>query len=73
MDSMMAYYLQCTVHLDHIAPIVATNMQFDFNGGDQWICSRDLERPLSIAPIVPAVSSAPLIFLMMGTINTITR
>lgn len=68
---MMVYYLQCTVHMDSIPSSVATHMQFDFNGVDQWICSRLLDHPLSIASILPAVSSAPLIFQMIGTIDTV--
>lgn len=69
----MSYYLQCTVHLDSIPASVADDMQFDRNIYDQWICSRILDAPLSIPPIVPAVSSAPLIFQMTGMINNVVR
>lgn len=68
MDVMMSYYLQCTVHMDSIPANVADEMCFDYNGRDQWICSRLLDHPLSIAPIATAVSSAPLIFQLTGTI-----
>lgn len=69
----MAYYLQSIIHLDSIPDSVADDMQFDYNGCDKWICSRALETPLSISPIVSTVSSAPLIFQMTGIIGCITH
>lgn len=59
--------------MDSIPFNVATHMQFDCNGFNEWICSRILDTPLSIPPIIPAVSSAPLIFQMTGIIDTVIR
>lgn len=73
MDVLIIYYLQCTVHMDSIPFNVVAHMQFDCNGYDKWICSRILDTPLSIPPIIPAVSSAPLIFQMTGIIDAVTR
>jgi hypothetical protein len=63
-------YQNCVQQLDCIDPVCLSNIQFDFDGTQNWLCSRRLPTPLcfDFCSSEP-VTSSPVIFHVVGQIS----
>jgi hypothetical protein len=68
-QNLETVYQNCVQHLDCIDPACLSNIQFDFDGTQNWLCSRTLPTPLFFDFCSEPVTSSPLIFHVVGQIS----
>lgn len=68
MDDLWAVYHHCVRHLETLHHHRASDIQFDFDGDRSWTCSCSLPNPLNFTFSDEPVTTAPLIFQVIGQI-----
>lgn len=64
-----AVYQTCVSHLDAISTLDSSDIHFDFDNVQNWICSRSLPTPLSFDFCGKPITEAPIIFQVIGQIS----
>jgi hypothetical protein len=67
-DNLNLIYRYCVYHLDSVTDQIS-DLHFEFDGTQNWLCSRSLPKPLSFSFSVDPITDAPLIFQVIGQIS----
>jgi len=69
LSNLQTVYKHCVCNLDSVHHLMSSNIHFNFNGLNHYICSCSLPMPLNFACCEMLITDAPIIFQISGNIN----